>query len=67
VMGWFFTLAGIMGALLVASNSGHAVIGYSLFFINGVYNLWSLWGDLKQRCLWAVFGAVNLYGLYNFF
>lgn len=67
MIGWGFTLCGIVGALLVALNMGAGLIGYFLFLANASFMLGKNWGDKKDRALWVVFLVVNVIGIFRNF
>lgn len=65
---WIGTIAGIVGAILVAANSGYQFVGYLAFFAGSI-----AWLIVSLRCKdragmvqWAFFSAVNLWGLLNY-
>lgn len=65
---WIGTFAGIIGAVLVASNNGLQLLGY-IFFLTGAI-AW-LYNSVTNRdnaaiLQWAFFSLVNTYGLYNY-
>jgi hypothetical protein len=68
MLGWTGTVFGILGAMLVASNSGVNDIGYIFFTIG---SLFSLINSIKQKdnasiTLWAVFFLINIFGLVSY-
>lgn len=67
-MKWVGTIAGIIGAILVAANSGLQFIGYFAFLTGSI-----AWLIVSARCKdsagmvqWAFFSAVNLWGIINY-
>jgi len=62
------SLTGIIGALLVASNSGLGLAGYMLFATSSI--TWIIYSHrTKQKDLLQmniVFGLINVLGLINF-
>lgn len=68
MFGWIGTVFGILGAMLVASNSGVNDIGYVFFTIGSVF---SLGNSIKMRdsaniTLWSVFLFINIIGLIGY-
>ena len=68
MLGWTGTVFGILGAMLVASNSGVNDIGYIFFTIGSVF---SLINAVKMRdnaniTLWGVFLLINIIGLVGY-
>jgi hypothetical protein len=63
------SLLGIVGALLVASNSDVSAYGYICFTGSSVLLLlWSIKDKINhQLYMNLTYTAVNLYGLYNWF
>ncbi len=65
---WIGTICGIIGALLVAANSGFQDIGY-IFFLIGAF--FSLMGAIEKKdkaniTLWLVFASINVFGLIKY-
>lgn len=62
-------ITGIIGALVVASNIGMFVQGYSLFLFSS--SLWIIYGvrtkQINLVILNLVFGIINAIGIYNFY
>jgi hypothetical protein len=60
--------AGVIGAMMVASNTGLFVLGYTLFFTSSI--AWIAYAvRSKQYNLMTmniIFGFINAIGLYNF-
>lgn len=68
MIGWAGTVFGILGAMLVASNSGVSDIGYICFTVGSIF---SLTNSIKMRdnaniTLWLVFLIINLFGLVSY-
>lgn len=67
-MAWTGTVFGILGALLVASNTGMNDIGYIFFTVGASFSLTSA---IKKRdnaniTLWLVFLVINIFGLFSY-
>lgn len=65
---WIGTIAGIIGSLLVALNSGYQFIGYISFLIGAIsWLIVSIQNKDKAGIVqWMFFSAVNLLGLINY-
>jgi len=68
MVSWVGTVFGILGALLVASNTGYNDVGYIFFTVGAIF---SLVGAIQKRdnsaiTLWAVFLIINLFGLFSY-
>lgn len=68
MLGWTGTVFGILGAMLVASNTGLNDIGYIFFTLGSIF---SLTNSIKMRdnaniTLWAVFLIINIFGLTSY-
>jgi hypothetical protein len=67
--GWFGTVTGISGGLLIAFNFEHSKFGYIFFMFSAVS--WIIQGvennDRSLILLNAVFVFVNMLGLYHWF
>jgi hypothetical protein len=66
--GWAGTVFGILGAILVASNTGLNDIGYIFFTVGSTF---SLYNAVKMRdnaniTLWGVFFLINVIGLVSY-
>jgi hypothetical protein len=64
MFGWFGTVFGIIGAVLVAANDFRE-IGYIFFLIGSFF---SLIAAIKEKhnaniALWLVFASINVFGL----
>ena len=61
-------LAGIIGAIMVASNTGLFFVGYSLFFTSST--AWMIYAYRTKQynliIMNVIFGFINAMGLYNF-
>jgi hypothetical protein len=66
--GWVGTVFGVLGALLVAANIGMNDVGYSCFLVGSSFSLYYSikMRDNSQIILWAVFFAINVFGLFNY-
>lgn len=65
---WIGTVFGVLGAMLVASNSGVNDIGYIFFTVGSTF---SLYNSIKMRdnaniTLWGVFFLINVFGLVSY-
>lgn len=65
---WIGTIAGIIGAILVAANNGYQALGYAAFLTGSV--AWLAVSikakDTASIIQWAFFSAVNLSGIINY-
>ena len=66
--GWAGTVFGVLGAILVASNTGLNDIGYIFFTVGSTF---SLYNAVKMRdnaniTLWGVFFLINIIGLVSY-
>lgn len=68
MIGWAGTVFGILGALLVASNTGVNDIGYIFFTIGSIFSLTNAikTRDNANTLLWGVFLLINLFGLVGY-
>ena len=65
---WVGTVFGVLGAILVASNSGLNDVGYVFFTVGSSF---SLYNAVKMRdnasiTLWGVFFLINIFGLMSY-
>jgi hypothetical protein len=63
-----YILGSMIGAVLVASNTGHAVFGYVLFFVSSVAGVYLLKNTNASGSLMFVtlyFGVVNVFGIFR--
>lgn len=60
--------AGVIGAMMVASNTGLFFIGYTLFFLSSI--TWVAYAirtkQMNLMIMNIIFGFINAIGLYNF-
>lgn len=65
---WAGTVFGILGAVLVASNSGVNDIGYIFFTVGALFSLSAsiFKKDNASIVLWAVFLIINIFGLVSY-
>lgn len=65
---WVGTIAGIIGALLVAANNGMQLFGYIAFFVGSIAWFYaSIQAKDKAGVIqWAFFSCVNLWGFFNY-
>lgn len=65
---WIGTIAGIIGSLLVASNSGFQAGGYIAFLLGSIS--WLVvsvkTSDYAGVLQWAFFSCVNAWGIINY-
>ncbi len=68
MIGWTGTVFGILGAMLVASNSGVNDIGYIFFTIGSMSSLIDSFqqGNKSAVTLWLVFFIINIFGLVSY-
>lgn len=66
--GWAGTVFGILGAVLVAANTGLNDIGYIFFFVGSTFSLHNAITkkDNANSILWGVFLLINLFGLFSY-
>jgi hypothetical protein len=65
---WIGTIAGIVGSVLVAANSGLQVYGYIAFLTGSVAWLYAS-VDVRDKAgivQWGFFSCVNLWGIVNY-
>lgn len=65
---WFGTIAGIIGAILVAGNFGWQWIGYVAFLSGSLawFKVSIAGKDGAGMLQWVFFSAVNLWGFINY-
>ncbi len=67
--GWFGTITGISGGMLIALNFNHSKFGYIFFMISAIS--WIIQGtknnDKSLVILNAFFVCVNMLGIYQWF
>jgi hypothetical protein len=65
---WAGTVFGILGAVLVASNSGVSDIGYIFFTVGSIFSLTNAvkCRDNANIILWGVFLIINIFGLLSY-
>jgi nicotinamide riboside transporter PnuC len=59
-------LSGMLGAVMMAANVGHAPLAFGLFLISSSTSVILMWGNAQQRGLLATqifFVGVNVFGL----
>lgn len=68
MISWIGTIFGILGALLVASNSGINDIGYIFFTLGSIFSLTNAIQkrDNSNIILWGVFLIINIFGLVGY-
>lgn len=65
---WVGTVFGVLGAILVASNSGLNDLGYSFFLVGSCFSFHNAVTkkDNANIILWGVFLLINLFGLFSY-
>lgn len=67
VLKWIGTVTGVVGAVIVASNTGYVIIGFSLYLVSST--CWTVVAyRVNERSLFIqqlVFALINLIGIYR--
>ncbi len=68
VLGALGLSAGVIGAVMVASNTGLFLFGYLLFFTSSI--AWIIYAfrtkQISLLVMNVIFGGINAMGIYNF-
>ena len=68
MVAWIGTIFGVLGAMLVASNSGVNDIGYIFFTVGSAFSLYNA-VKIKDNAgitLWLVFFLINIFGIVSY-
>lgn len=68
MLAWVGTIGGIIGAVLVAANTGYQFLGYIAFLVGAIAALLT---SIKRKqndgvILWSFFTIINCIGIYNY-
>lgn len=66
IIEWLYLVTAFVGAIIVASNIGHARLGYSIFFVSSLAALYLLAISNASRSLVVVnilFMGIDIYGI----
>lgn len=66
IIEWLYLVTAFVGAIIVASNIGHARLGYSIFFVSSLAAIYLLRISNASSSLTAVnilFMGINIYGI----
>lgn len=66
VIDYVYIISSILGAVVIASNTGTQFVGYCLFLLSSLCTLYLLHLSDASKSLWIVngmFAVINLYGV----
>lgn len=68
MVAWIGTVFGVLGAILVAANTGLNDVGYIFFTIGSVFSLINAVykKDNSSIILWGVFFLINIFGIVSY-